>query len=226
MPAWYESHFTGLFTLFVRVDVRPHDPSLHITAGEMPPWHRSEPELGCSGAGWTADEADLACLGEGVERVLARALPCDATVRSSWAAWPLDEPAVEPERWVLFHPDQYALEGFPFTPLTPETVCRWVCSRQATIGAPVWVPEELVFLTPRPGECQRHTYGFSTGLSCGRVGDPVLLRGAQEVIERDALVGGWWGRYPVEEWPAEAVRELLGPADYYSGRLPPCVAVE
>jgi ribosomal protein S12 methylthiotransferase accessory factor YcaO len=49
-------------------------------------------------------------------------------------------------------------------------------------------------------------------LSSGRVGDPVLLRGAQEVIERDALVGGWWGSYPVEEWPTAAVRTLLGEA--------------
>jgi hypothetical protein len=39
----------------------------------------------------------------------------------------------------------------------------------------------------------------------------VLLRGVQEVIERDALVGGWWGRYPVEEWPADSIRQLLEP---------------
>jgi len=37
-----------------------------------------------------------------------------------------------------------------------------------------------------------------------------LLRGVQEVIERDALVGGWWGRYPVEEWPGKAVVALVG----------------
>jgi ribosomal protein S12 methylthiotransferase accessory factor len=30
----------------------------------------------------------------------------------------------------------------------------------------------------------------------------VLLRGLQEVIERDALVGAWWGRYPLEEHDA------------------------
>jgi ribosomal protein S12 methylthiotransferase accessory factor len=70
----------------------------------------------------------------------------------------------------------------------------------------------MVFLTPRSGECQQHLHGFSTGLSCGRVGDPVLLRGVQEVIERDALMGGWWGRYVVQEWPAETICEMLGPA--------------
>ena len=210
MPAWYESRFTGLFTLFVRVEPRPHDPSLPMTAGEMPPWNAGEPAIGCAGAGWTAEASEQACVGEGTERLLARAFPRDASVEASWKSWPLDEPAVEPSRWVLFHLDQYSSRDFPFVPLTPETVCRWVCCREAITGEPVWVPEELVFLVPRRGECQRHTFGFSTGLSCGRTGDLALLRGAQEVIERDALVGGWWGVYPVEEWPAESVREMLG----------------
>lgn len=210
MPAWYESHFTGLFTLFVRVEPRPHDPSLPMTAGEMPAWNSGEPEIGCAGAGWSAEDSEQACVGEGIERVLARALPHDASVEASWKSWPLDERAIEPGRWVLFHRDQCRSHDFPFAPLTSETVCRWVCCREATTGSPAWVPEELVFLVPRHGECQRHTFGYSTGLSCGRIGDPVLLRGSQEVIERDALVGGWWGLYPVEEWPVETIREVLG----------------
>ena len=210
MPAWYESRFTGLFTLFVRVEPRPHDPSLPMTAGEMPPWNAGEPEIGCAGAGWNAEASEQACVGEGIERLLARVLPRDASIEASWKSWPLDERAVEPDRWVLFHRDQYRSRDFPFAPLTSDTVCRWVCCREATTGVPVWVPEELVFLVPRQGECQRHVFGFSTGLSSGRIGDRVLLRGAQEVIERDALVGGWWGVYPVEEWPAESVRELVG----------------
>jgi thiazole/oxazole-forming peptide maturase SagD family component len=214
MPAWYESRFTGLFTLFVRVALRPHDPSLPMTAGEMPAWNPGEPELGCAGAGWTTEESEQACVGEAIERWLARALPRDASLEATWNAWPLDEPAVDPARWVLFHSDQYGSREFPFAPLTCETMCRWVCAREAITGAPVWVPEELVFLVPRPGECQRHTFGFSTGLSSGRVGDPVLLRGAQEVIERDALVGGWWGVYPVEEWPVDKLRALLGEEEW------------
>jgi ribosomal protein S12 methylthiotransferase accessory factor len=210
MPVWYESRFTGLFTLFVRVELRPHDPSLPMTAGEMPAWNRGEPELGCAGAGWTVEESEQACVGEGIERWLARALPRDQSVQSSWSAWPLDEPAVDPARWVLFHPDQYSSRDFPFEPLTRESLTRWCCCREAIFGDPAWVPEELIYLVPRPGECQQHAFGFSTGLSCGRIGDPILLRGAQEVIERDALVGGWWGVYSVEEWPTKSVREQLG----------------
>ena len=72
MPAWYESPFTGLFTMFVRVNPRPHDPSLEMTAGEMPPWERGDLKLGCGGAGWTAEQAELASLGEAIERILLK----------------------------------------------------------------------------------------------------------------------------------------------------------
>jgi ribosomal protein S12 methylthiotransferase accessory factor len=48
-------------------------------------------------------------------------------------------------------------------------------------------------------------------MSCGREGDPIVLRGVQEVIERDALVGMWWGRYPLEEHDLHAVFSLLEP---------------
>jgi ribosomal protein S12 methylthiotransferase accessory factor len=209
MPTWHDDPFTGLLTQFVRADPRAHDPAIAITAGEMPPWFPGEPATGCSGAGWSALEADQACLGEALERCLARPLPCDRSIEAAWSRWSHADPAVDPARWVLFHDEQYTSAGFPFEPFTADTVCRWVCCREATTGAPRWVPEEWVFLMPRRGECLRHTFGFSTGLSCAGTADQALLRGAQEVIERDALVGGWWGCYPVEEWPREAVVPAL-----------------
>src|SRR5262249_44640361 len=84
------------------------------------------------------------------------------------------------------------------------------CCREASTGAPWWVPEEMVYVYARDGRHRLAPAG-STGLTCGRVGDPVLVRGLQEVIERDTLVGAWWGRYPLEEWPADAVWRGLGP---------------
>src|SRR4029077_18542800 len=30
-----------------------------------------------------------------------------------------------------------------------------------------------------------------------------------EAIERDAILGAWWDRYPVEEWPASSVFDSL-----------------
>ena len=210
MIAGYDSRFTGLFSQLVRAPLRPHDPAVYIAAGQTPAWLAGEMELGGSGAGWTAHEADLACVGEALERVLSRAMPSDVSVEAAWDRWPMDEPAIRPDDFVLFHTQQYALAGFPFVPLTANEKLSWVCCRGAITGDAAWVPEEMVFLLPRRGQSQRFAPGFSTGLSCGRTGDPVLLRGAQEVIERDALVGSWWGGYAIEEWPATTVLDTLG----------------
>src|SRR5207237_5127550 len=132
-------------------------------------------------------------------------------VRANFARWPLDEPATAPEEWVLFHPEQHAQPGFPFEPFTRAAECRWTAFRDVIGGSPCWVPEEFAFLFPRPGEPHRLAPAVSTGLSCGRRGDPVLLRGVQEVVERDAVMGAWWGRYAVEEWPPAAVLAGFAP---------------
>jgi ribosomal protein S12 methylthiotransferase accessory factor len=206
----HDDPFTGLLTELVRPTPRAHDPAVAITAAEMPPWFPGEAAIGASGAGWTTDQADQACFGEALERCLARALPCDQSLEAAWASWPLPEPAIDPSRWVLFHDEQYDLEAFPFKPFTRETVSRWVCCREVPTGKPYWVPEELVFLMHRPGQLPRHTIGLSTGLSCADTAVLAILRGAEEVIERDAIVGGWWGSYPLEQWPAETVRPMVG----------------
>ncbi|MCC6416816.1 MAG: YcaO-like family protein [Gemmataceae bacterium] len=210
MQPWYTSPYTGLFTSFGPVPARPHDPTAHFASGTLGRWGDPGQELTASGAGWDEASAEAACVGEAVERWQAYPLPDDGRVVARFDAWTLDEPAVEPERWVLFHPAQYASPGFPFQPLTRATPCRWTCFRVAGAGTPCWVPEELAYLALRPGE--RHTFcpGFSTGLASGRHGDPVLLRALQEVIERDAVIGAWWGRYPVEEWEAAEILTRLG----------------
>jgi ribosomal protein S12 methylthiotransferase accessory factor len=180
-----------------------------MCGGSVPPWGPRTQELQVAGAGWNAKQAELACVGEAIERCQPYRLPVDRTVEARYADWPLDEPAVDPRRWVLFHHEQYDQPGFPFARLEEKTVCHWVCCRTATTGDPFWVPEETAFLYPRV--THRFGPGLSTGLSCGRGDDPVLLRGLQEVIERDALVGAWWGSYPLEEWDAGQVFVQLGP---------------
>jgi ribosomal protein S12 methylthiotransferase accessory factor YcaO len=52
----------------------------------------------------------------------------------------------------------------------------------------------------------------SSGLSCGQWGQPVLLRGLQEAIERDALVGAAWGSYPLAEYDAGSIFASLNPS--------------
>jgi ribosomal protein S12 methylthiotransferase accessory factor len=197
--AWYASAFTGLFQRFGPLEARAHDPALALYSGTAAAWSGPAPHLEASGIGWDAASAEAACVGEAVERLQAHVLPDDRVITASYADWPLDDPAVAPEKWVLFHPEQYAQAGFPYRPLTRTTVCRWVCCRRWPEGEPCWPPEEMVYLDLRVGERHGLCPSVSTGLACGRWGDRVLLRGLQEVIERDAVVGAWWGRYALEE---------------------------
>jgi ribosomal protein S12 methylthiotransferase accessory factor len=211
-PPLYASPYTGLLSRCQEVPLRAHDPAVPIWAGTLPHWGRDGRELAVGGAGWTAEAAEGACVGEAVERWQCHALPRDEGIDSAYHNWPLDEPAVPPERWVLFHRRQYESPGFPFVPLTGALRVRWLCCRQAGTGLPWWVPEEMIYLQARPGSSHQLGMGLSTGLSCCRMGDPVLLRGLQEVIERDALVGAWWGRYPLEEHDPERVFAGLPPS--------------
>jgi thiazole/oxazole-forming peptide maturase SagD family component len=209
LKPWFASRFTGLFSRCGPIPRRPHDPAISIWAGTLPRWGTERIELATGGAGWDDASAEGAGVGEAVERWLPQPLPQDEIVESSFAEWKSDEPALGPERWVTFHPDQYAQAGFPFVPWTPDAVRRWVRCRQAGSGMSVWAPEEYVFLAPSSGSSHRYGPAISTGMSCGRFGDPVFLRGLQEVIERDALVGTWWGSYLLEEHEPDRVWGFL-----------------
>ena len=208
-PPWYRSPFGGLFTPAELTRARAHDPDVRCWAGLAPSPRHDLPAITGGAAGWDDVSAEAAGVGEAIERWQGWRLPGDEVIEASFASWPRPEPAIAPERWVLFHPEQYALPDFPFGPLRPETVCRWVCFRAVGTGLPFWVPEELTYLRPAEGECTALCPMTSTGLSAGRVGQPVVLRGLQECIERDALMGAWWGSYGLEEHPAEEVFDFL-----------------
>ncbi len=208
MSSWYASRFTGLFAGLNRVPCRPHDPDVVVWAGTVPPSEKRPQEVATGGAGWDTAHAEAACAGEAIERFQAYPLPADGVIEASVEEWPLAESFLAPDQCVLFHAEQYAMPGFPFERFTTATRCRWVCCRRVDNGDPCWVPADLVYLF---GSGHQLCPSLSTGLACGRSGDPVLLRGLQEAIERDALMGAWWGSYPLEEWSEDEVLSLLGP---------------
>src|SRR3954469_12179075 len=111
MSPWYTSLYTGLFTSFARLTLRPYDPDLALYSGMTAPWSGIAQELAGSSIGWNAESAEGACVGEAIERLQANAMSDDQVVTARYADCQLDEPAVPPERWVLFHPEQYRQQG-------------------------------------------------------------------------------------------------------------------
>lgn len=209
--SWYESRFTGIFTNFGELESRPYDPAIAMWAGSVVPCGMRSTPLTIGGAGFTKEAAQLACIGEAIERFQPYPLPQDQFITTCFDDWSIDEKAIEPEAWVLFLKEQYEQANFLFKPFSRKTICNWVCFRDLS-GSGVWLPEEIAFLYPRPNTAHQISPSISTGLSCGRDSklDFTLLRGTQEVIERDALVGAWWESYKLEEWDSKEIFKLFG----------------
>ena len=207
---WSESRYTGLFSRFGELPGRAFDPDVLMVGAQLPAWSCRTDEIAIGGAGLDLESARGACFGEALERYQPYPLPQDRQIETPFAEWPLPDPVVAPDRWVLFSDQQYRSEGFPYRPLTAESRIPWVSFREASTGEPRWVPSEMAYLFHAPGRPPRLCPAISTGLSAGAPGT-VLLRGVQEIIERDALMGAWWGKYPVQEWQAARVLPGLPP---------------
>lgn len=197
---WMSNPYTSLVRQIRMLPLRPHDPKVFVCGAELGT-ESSQRAVYFGGIGLTEEQARISCFGEVIERFQSAPLDDDFRLESSVQQWPLSEPCVPPERWVLFLPEQYQQPHFPFQPFTANSICFWVCFREALTGNPVWIPQEMAYLSCRLGETHHTNPMVSTGMSAGTFGFPVLLRGLQEVLERDAVVGAWWGNYGVEEWP-------------------------
>lgn len=202
--------WTGPLLDLEAVPLRAHDPAVAIWGGRAVPRDPDGEPLVVGGAGWCADDARGASEGEALERWEARPAPSDRLVRAAFAAWPRPEEAIAPEAWVGFHPAQLAAPGFPFAPFTATTEVDWVRFRRLPDGAPVYVPADQAYMSPGPGGHHQVAPGISTGLVAGPSAAPLVRRGLQEVLERDAVVGAWWGAYPLEELEQDAVFASLG----------------
>jgi ribosomal protein S12 methylthiotransferase accessory factor len=170
---------------------RAHDPDVDVWAG-IPanrPWPAQDT---VGGAGWSAEDAERACIGEAIERWQTHPLPSDRLIRSRYAA--LDH-AIDPTRFVRFHRDQ----EIPYERLERETEVDWVRCRVLGEGTPIWAPADLVFLDLRPDHVPRFGPTISTGWSAHATAQAALASATLEAIERDAIVGAWWGSYPLVE---------------------------
>lgn len=186
------SRYTGLFRSLGATPNRAHDPDVVVWAGVPAnrPWPAQD---AVGGAGWTDDAAERACVGEAIERWQTHPLPSDRLVRRAFVDW--HEPAIDPRRFVRFHPEQ----PIPYERLDHTTEVDWVACRVLGAGTPIWAPADLVFLDLRPDHVPRFGPTISTGWSAHATAQAALESAIFELVERDAIVGAWWGSYPLVE---------------------------
>jgi ribosomal protein S12 methylthiotransferase accessory factor len=105
--------------------------------------------------------------------------------------------ALGPEDLPLFATEQYASTGFPYRPFRSDTPLRWLDGHELISGENVVVPAQIVLLYYKhhPDE-GRIGYPTTGGLAFHANRYLALLHGFFEVVERDAINVGWYGRLP------------------------------
>ena len=147
------------------------------------------------GGGIDIETAIAATVGEAVERYCMYWVDRDGLVFGSYAG--LEGDAVAPdllrlydERQVRSRPERTRLAYFD-----EDTRINWTWAYSLTRARPVLVPASFIYLDYQAGEGEAVVgWNTSTGLAAGATLEEAVLRGVQEVVERDAFAIGWLRR--------------------------------
>lgn len=100
--------------------------------------------------------------------------------------------AVDPRTVIGYHPAQYRITGFPFSPFDPSTAHTWVPG-ESERGA-VYVLGDLVHF---PYESSNpYAYANSSGVAAHPERETAIQTGVLELIERDAFMNAYLCRLP------------------------------
>ena len=162
-------------------------PARVVYRGSRRPWPVSPSDFGVALAG--PPDAQLRALAEGIERFcMLHALPDVRDTAAVGLEGPhLDQEAVEA---LLFRTEERSAPSFPFPRYTPESVLDWSWAAHAKTEQRVLVPTSLVGRVPRGSA--RLVHGTSNGYACHRQADAAARAALLEVVERDAVLLGWY----------------------------------
>ena len=163
----------------------------------------------CSrGTGSTALTKDVAlakAIGESVERYCGDFFNPDEIIVALYRK--VKAQAIDPRRFILFHPTQYRTPGFPFAQITDDTAISWVRGFSLTRDKPALVPASLVHLSYQPASPgEIFEMGPVSGYACGNTLEEAILSGICEVIERDSFMLFWYNYLPVPAFDLSAVQ--------------------
>ena len=141
-----------------------------------------------SGCGPDWVNSMLGTIGETVERYCASFYNTDEMITSSYAR--LQQKAIHPGEFALFHPKQYDNINFPFEPFTEDSETTWVPCKDLTTGEDCLYPGEMIYI-PWIKDEEWYSMTSSTGLAAHTNLYKAILTGLYETIERDAFVLTW-----------------------------------
>lgn len=184
--------------------------SLAIASAQLPVPGSTRIERGV-GRATTVTEAKHIAVLEALERYAGlKPGGKQPTLRTSYRE--LGEQAFDPRQLILFSPEQYAAEGFPFAPFDEDREHLWVWAYSFRQQRAVAIPEEFVyygFLRARgrnEGEALL-VHDLSNGCALGNCPEEAILHGLLEVLERDAFLLTWYARQKPHRLDVETVQD-------------------
>lgn len=165
------------------------------------PWRSA-----AGGVARNTEDAELAAIGEAVERVTSVLVEVETKSRHQIP----DDQRIDAEDFALYTVEQRQEIDFPHGRIYDEN-CPYIENYSLIDNQPMWLPQPFVTL--------QDPYGTgvptSSGLAAGQAAGGALLGGLLEIIERDALMITWMhslpGRaVPVPEYLAAEIDRLKG----------------
>ena len=151
---------------------------------------KSGPEAIPSGKGATYESARASAIGEAIETYTATSWDVSDIVYARRSE--LDGPAIDPRELVVYRDEQY--DELPFARYSETTRLGWIRARSLVSDRVIHVPAIAVLLDYPAAPEERLFPSSSTGLAAGGTLLDAVLRGALEVIERDAFLIAWANR--------------------------------
>ena len=194
---------------------RHNEPQLVHCHATMPDVSRITGRFSNRSTGSTALTKDVAlvkAVGESVERYCTDISDHSDVIYAPYRK--VKREAVDPRRFVMFHPEQYRAPNFPFNEITDDTVIPWVQGYSVTHKRPTLVPAGQVYLGINQTREQWFEMGPVSGYACANTYEEAILGGICEVVERDSFMVFWYNYLPVPAFDltaleSEAARQTL-----------------
>jgi ribosomal protein S12 methylthiotransferase accessory factor len=196
------SPVTGIVRFVSEIPLEAGEPEILNCSAKMCNSRRLFP-VGCydhnGGAALTREDARMAALGEAIERYCSSVYFPDELALGARSELDCSTRTIAPGEIALFHPEQRKAIGYAW--FTDQTRLSWTHGYSITHKAPVLVPACLTYVPYHPfwGDRGEETIGpsITTGQAAAASYRDAVLRGAYEIVERDAFMITWLNRIPV-----------------------------
>lgn len=169
-------------------------------SAELPIMHTHEVESGY-GRSETRKNAEMVAILETLERHGGHSPKGQRTVvRGSYNQ--LKEHALDPRDMILHDESQLQENEFVLHPYTDDLEYNWVWCRSLVNNKPILVPEQSIFyylLNTPDVKVNRFIYETSNGCALGGALEEAIFYGLLELVERDAYLTTWYGRFTPRE---------------------------